>query len=275
MILDGKTIKEELKGALLARASAIPPDDRPTLFIIMAGANSVIQNFVSIKKKFAKSLGVPVEEHVFEDAMAVTTSSLVSVVQEIARSGRNGGIVVQLPLPVHVDTQTVLNAIPAGQDVDVLGEESLRLFREGKLAILPPVVGAMREILERNHVFLDGKKAAVVGMGRLVGAPAAIWFQRIGLEVTTFDINHPPVAEDLLRTDIIVLGIGKPGFLTPGMVKDGAIVLDAGASEEGGKIVGDAQPEVAEKCSLFAPVPGGIGPVTVAVLFQNLFALNA
>ena len=273
MIVNGKTIKGELKDTLFVRAKAIPPDDRPTLFIIMAGANPIVKSFVSIKKKFAESIGVPVREYVFSDARAVTTSSLVGIVQEIAHSKKNGGIVVQLPLPPQVDTQAVLDAIPFRYDIDVLGDESVRLFTERKLAIFPPVVGAIREILRRNSVFLGDKKVAIIGTGRLVGAPASVWFKRVAAEVKVFDITRPPNAEELLAADIIVLGIGKPGFLTPDMVKDGAIVLDAGASEEGGKIVGDAAPEVAEKCALFTPVPGGIGPVTVAVLFQNLFAL--
>lgn len=273
-IVDGKIIKDELQDKLRARAEAIPPHNRPTLFIILAGSNPVIKNFVSIKKRFAESLDVPIREYVFEDEAAVTTSSLVRVVQEIAGSGKKGGIMVQLPLPRHVDTQTVLDAIPLSYDVDVLGAESLRLFEEGKLPILPPVVGAIREILERNSVFVRGKKVAVVGYGRLVGTPASIWFRRIGAHVETFDISRPPTDDELRSADIVILGIGKPGFLTSDMVKDGVIVLDAGASEEGGKIVGDAEPEVAEKCFLFTPVPGGIGPITVALLFQNLFALS-
>ncbi len=274
MIADGKTIREEIKDALLVKVAAIPPEDRPTLFIIMAGATAVTKNFVSIKKRFAEFLGIPVEERIFDETEPPLTATLVDAVKDIISRGKKGGIVVQLPLPSSVDTQAVLNAVPPQYDIDVLGEETVRLFREGHLAILPPVVGAIREILERNSVFLHGKKVAVLGQGRLVGIPVAAWFKRMDAEVTVFDSTHPPTPEELKQADVIVSGIGKPGFITPDMVRDGAIVLDAGTSEAGGKIVGDADPNVAEKCALFTPVPGGIGPVTVAILLQNLLTLN-
>ena len=240
----------------------------------MAGANTVTKNFVAIKKRFAEALGIPVEERIFDETEIVTTASLVHAMEEIVARRKKGGIVVQLPLPPEVDTQTVLNAVPPRYDIDVLGEESLHLFREGQLVILPPVVGAIREILERNSIFLHGKKVAVLGKGRLVGVPVAAWFRKMEADVTIFDSTHPPTPEELQRADIIVSGIGKPGFITPDMVRDGAIVLDAGTSEAGGKIVGDANPAVAEKCALFTPVPGGIGPVTIAILLENLLTLN-
>ncbi|MBI4087408.1 MAG: bifunctional 5,10-methylenetetrahydrofolate dehydrogenase/5,10-methenyltetrahydrofolate cyclohydrolase, partial [Candidatus Liptonbacteria bacterium] len=235
--------------------------------------NAVTKNFVAIKKRFAEALGIPVEEKIFDDAELPATASLVRAVEEIVARGKKGGIVVQLPLPSSVDTQAVLNAVPPQYDIDVLGEESLRLFREGQLAIFPPVVGAIREILERNSIFLHGKKVAVLGQGRLVGVPVAAWFRKMEADVAVFDSTHPPKPEELRRADIIVSGIGKPRFITPDMVRDGAIVLDAGTSEAGGKIVGDASPAVAEKCTLFTPVPGGIGPVTIAILLQNLLTL--
>lgn len=271
MIIDGKAIREELKDALAVKAGAIPPEDRPTLFIVMAGANAVTENFVSIKKRFAESLGVSVEQKVFDES--ATTAILTRAIGDIVARGERGGIVVQLPLPAGVDAQAILNAVPPRYDIDVLGEESMRLFREGALPIFPPVVGAIREILERNSIFLHGKKVAILGQGRLVGIPVAAWFRRMEAEVSVFDSAHPPTTENLQHADIIVSGIGKPGFITPDMVHDGAIVLDAGTSEAGGKIVGDANPSIAGKCALFTPVPGGIGPVTIAILLQNLLTL--
>lgn len=271
MMIDGKTIREEMKDALAVKIRAISPEDRPALFIVMAGANAVTENFVSIKKRFAEAVGISVEEKVFDET--ATTASLVRAVEDIVALGKKSGIVVQLPLPREVDTQAVLNAVPSRYDIDVLNEESMRLFREGNLPISPPVVGAIREILERNSIFLHGKKVAILGQGRLVGIPVAAWFRRMEADVAVFDSAHPPAHEDVRSADIIVSGIGKPGFITPDMVHDGAIVLDAGTSEAGGKIVGDANPSVAGKCALFTPVPGGIGPVTVAILLQNLLTL--
>ncbi|MBI3020364.1 MAG: bifunctional 5,10-methylenetetrahydrofolate dehydrogenase/5,10-methenyltetrahydrofolate cyclohydrolase [Parcubacteria group bacterium] len=320
MIIDGKAIRDEIKDALAVKVGSIPPEDRPTLFIVMAGANAVTKNFVAIKKRFAEALGIPVEEKIFDDAELPATASLVRAVEEIVARGKKGGIVVQIPLPPGIDTQTVLNAVPPQYDIDVLGDESLRLFREGQLAIFPPVVGAIREILERNSIFLHGKKVAVLGQGRLVGVPVAAWFRKMEADVAVFDSTHPPKPEELQQLQqmqlptgqpvqaaepkpedkdkihvlilvddsdsrtmsklelkdkltAIIQSIGKPSFSTPDMVRDGAIVLDAGTSEAGGKIVGDASPEAAKKCALFTPVPGGIGPVTIAILLQNLLTL--
>jgi len=273
MIVDGRAIAEEMKAALTEKMSALVESEKPTLFIIAAGENAATKSFVGVKKKFAAAVGISVEELFFNEKEA-STAALIGAIEKIAARGAKGGIVVQLPLLVSVDTDAVLNAIPLRLDVDVLGEEAGRLFREGKPGLLPPVVGAIREILERASVFLHGKKVVILGRGRLVGAPAALWFPRFGAGVTVYSSKMPPRAEELRDADIIVSGIGKPHFITPDMVKDGAILLDAGTSEAEGKMVGDAHPDTAAKCALFTPVPGGIGPVTVAVLFQNLVALE-
>ena len=273
MIVDGRAIADAIQAALREKIAALPESERPALFVVMAGEHPATKSFVSIKKRFAAAVGVPVEEIFFEEKEA-TTEALIAAIGAIVARGRRGGIIVQLPLPRSINTGAVLNAIPLSYDADVLSDEAMRLFGEGKSSVIPPVIGAIREILERNSIFLHGKKVAVLGRGRLVGAPAARWLPRFGAIVKAYNSETPLREGDLSDADIIVSGIGRPGFITPDMVKDGVILLDAGTSEAEGKMVGDAHPDTAAKCALFTPVPGGIGPVTVAVLFQNLIALG-
>ena len=132
---------------------------------------------------------------------------------------------------------------------------------------------AIEAIAERHALTWEGKRVVIFGAGRLVGAPARTYAERKGARVVVCDQDTEDVITHTLAADIIILGVGKPNLLTKDMVKDGVVVFDAGASEDGGVLVGDAAPDVAEKAALFTPVPGGIGPITVAVLFRNLLIL--
>ena len=126
------------------------------------------------------------------------------------------------------------------------------------------------EILERNNIQVKGKKVVILGRGRLVGKPFAICMKRLGAEIIQLNSTTGDPVPHLLTADIIATGIGKPHFIKPEMIREGAIILDGGTSEKDGKVVGDADPSCAEKCQIFTPTPGGIGPITVALLFRNL-----
>jgi methylenetetrahydrofolate dehydrogenase (NADP+)/methenyltetrahydrofolate cyclohydrolase len=138
--------------------------------------------------------------------------------------------------------------------------------------LLPPVVGAIAEISRTHNVSFANRSVVVVGNGRLVGAPAAAYAAKEGARVTvvTKDSDNISATRD---ADIIILGAGSPGLLTPDMVKEGVVVFDAGTSEEGGMLVGDADPAVVQKAALLTPVPGGIGPLTIAILLKNVLYL--
>jgi methylenetetrahydrofolate dehydrogenase (NADP+)/methenyltetrahydrofolate cyclohydrolase len=172
--------------------------------------------------------------------------------------------VVQLPLPKQINANKILDLIPSDKDVDALSENA---------SVLAPVAGAVREVLERNQVELEGKKILVVGQGRLVGRPVAIWLAQEGYEVETADINTKNLAELTNRADVIITGVGKPGLIKLEDIKEGAILIDTGTSESAGKLMGDVDPTCAVKCSLLSPVPGGVGPITVAMIFKNLLQL--
>lgn len=262
MIVDGKAIKEEM-GKELARRIALLGWS-PKLVVLEVKGDFASEKFVALKESFAKQIGVTFDKHSFP--LAITTEQFVETVKAVSADPTVHGIVVQLPLPEHIDTNAVLAAIHPTKDVDALGSTP---------RVMPPVAGAVAEILVRQGVTPKGKRAVVVGYGRLVGKPVAQWLVDQGAHIHVVDKDTPDAAGFTKSADIIVSGAGVPGLLKPDMVTPGVALIDAGTSESAGKLVGDIDPLCAEKASLFTPVPGGVGPVTVAVLFKNLLDLIA
>lgn len=269
MLIDGRAIAEEIMTKLARVVSDFSAP--PSLAIVIVGDDSVIESFVRIKKKVATKLGVPVIERRFSTSMQGT--ELLHAISELGKNTAIDGIIIQLPLPPPINTQIILDAVPAEKDVDMLSTESVAAFRRGDAIALPPIAGAIQEILERNNVTVAGKEALVLGYGRLVGVPAALFLRHNGAHATVVDKPIPNIAEHVRESDIVICGIGNPGFLRKEWLKKDAVVIDAGTSEAGGKIVGDAEPKCAEVASIFTPVPGGVGPIAVAMIFKNLLIL--
>lgn len=269
MIIDGKKIAHEIEEQLTsacARSRVVP-----TLAIVIVGDDPVIENFVRIKKNVGARIGVSIVEHRF--SKEVSGEELVRRVSALGVDPTIHGIIVQLPIPDTLDIRAVLNAVPLTKDVDMLAADSVAAFSRGDAKILPPVAGAIQEILERSHVDVSGKEALVLGYGRLVGIPATILLQHNRAHVTVIDRPVADLPEHLRESDIIISGVGLPGTITREMLQKGVVLVDAGTSESGGKIVGDADPECADVASVFTPVPGGVGPITVVMLFKNLLIL--
>ncbi len=270
MRIDGKQIRDRIKREL--RDEVVSLGEKPHLAIISVGENPVIRGFINIKKRFAEEIGVVFTEDIF--SYDVTFSQIQKRIEEFSNAPEVTGIIVQLPLPRHLDTDKVLNLIPVSKDVDVLSHDANELIKRNDSSILTPVVGAIIEICKEASVEIRDKKVLVVGHGRLVGAPSAAWFRKQGGQVTVLDRPTENLAEITRNADIIVCGVGSAGLITPEMLKHGVVILDAGTSEEGGLIVGDADPRCEKVASVFTPVPGGIGPITVAIIFRNLILLN-
>lgn len=261
MIINGITLAQEIKDQLRAELVALPHP--PTLGFVRSGDDLVAKKFVGMKAKTAAELGIAVVELVLQGG--VDTDAAVAAVTQVA--AKTDGVIVQMPLALNIDADRVLKSVPIEKDVDAMGE------RSGTL-VLTPVVGAIAHILNESfgEFFVKGKKVVVVGQGKLVGAPAAKWLESQGAEVKMVTRESGDV-EQLKDADIVVLGAGVPGMVTPDMLKPGVVLLDAGTSEAGGTLRGDADVACAEVASLFTPVPGGIGPVAVAMIFKNLLAL--
>lgn len=270
MIIDGRAIKDEIKENLKIDFSIL--GFPVMLAIISVAENPVTQQFITIKKKFAQSVGVEVLHKQFDQS--VTTEVVLDAVEQFNQDALVHGIVVQLPLSETLDTQKILDSIAIDKDVDVLSTYSLKQYAQEGDIILPPVIGAVRELCVRYKVELKDKNVLVIGSGRLVGAPGASWFKTQGARVVVADNPNEPIAPYVQKADIILSGAGHAHLVKKDMIQEGVVLFDAGASESKGVIVGDVDPACAEHAALLTPVPGGIGPMTVAILFKNLYVLQ-
>ena len=248
MIIDGRMIAADILARAKARAVALA---RPPKVVAIVGTDTpATRSYLAIKTKRASDAGC-----LFE------IRDLGSDVSDA------DAIIVQLPLPEGSDTRAILDAIPLEKDADVLSTAA-----RGKGTLPPPVVAAICEIFTRHDVQPEGKNAVVIGKGWLVGEPAAAWLRKQGANITVLTSESKDFSV-LLDADIIVSGAGVPKLIQPHMLKQGVVLIDAATSESSGEIVGDADPACAPKCSLLTPVPGGVGPIAVACLFENVVAL--
>ncbi len=260
MLIDGKKIAERIYSEI--RERIVESSTVPVLGILTCAPNFETEKYLAIKQKKASEVGI-VTKVVRLESSATETELLTALAELVDTSD---GVVVQLPLPSHIDTQKVLAAIPSSHDVDALNPETTD--------ILSPVVGAIIEIVKVHEIPIFEKHVVVIGSGRLVGLPAAKWFTEHGASVSVVTKDTVDIPFYTKNADIIVAGAGVPGHLTADMVKDGVAILDAGTSEDGGMLKGDAHPDCVHKASLFTPVPGGIGPITIAVLLRNVVELS-
>lgn len=260
MVIDGRAVADELYKELRERRAKLKRT--PRLALVVVGADAVIGSFVRIKSRAAQELDIDVMRN---DLPAdTTTAQVVETAQRVAADA--DGLIVQLPLPKQIDTIAALSAIPDDKDVDALSSSTSEHIVEA------PVALAVVELLRRAGVDLKGRRAVVVGSGRLVGAPTAALLRKLGADVSVFSLEEGSI-DDLKTADIVVCGAGNPGFIKPEYLKEGVALIDAGASEQAGKVVGDCDPACEKIASVFTPVPGGVGPVAVAMIFKNLFDL--
>ena len=259
MIIDGKKIASEIKLKLAEMAEG----RGLRLGVVQVGDNPVSSRYVARKQKFGAEIGVEVA--VFEYPADISESALVAEIKRLTSDPNLHGLIIQLPLPAQINETEILNLVSSDKDVDALGSEA---------RVLNPTVSAIREILNFGKIKLAGRRAVVLGKGKLVGRPAAIWLTQEGVDVTVIDSKTSDPTSLLQEAEIIISGVGRPGLIKPAMIKDGMVLVDAGTSESGGQLRGDADPACADKCLLFTPVPGGVGPLTVAMLFKNLLELN-
>lgn len=258
MIIDGKKFAANLEEQLIKEVKG----KKLALAVVYVGDNPVSVRYINKKKQMGERLGIAVVLHVFE--VTISEAELTRQIMEIVSDKNVDGVIVQLPLPEHISMEKIMALIPPEKDVDALGTAP-RVF--------PPVVGAVREICRAQGISLRGKKVVIVGKGKLVGKPAAEWAREEGANVVVVDrATKDPLAE-FETADAIISGAGVPSLITPEKIKEGVLLFDAATSEMSGKLVGDIDPRCAEKAALYTPVPGGIGPLTVVLLFKNLIEL--
>jgi len=270
ILLEAKDIVSRIRSDLASKVGVRA--HAPRLGVIVVGQNPVSEKFLLLKEKFAASIGVETRRYSFDET--ISAGELRTRMNDIVHESANAGIIVQLPLPKHIDAQSILNAVTPEKDVDVLSARSVGNFEVGKSKILPPVVSAVKALFDEHKITLEEKKVVVIGHGKLAGRPLATWVMREGgvLTIISSEKNFRP--EVVQGADIVVSGVGKAGLIKSEMIKEGAVVVDVGTSEQNGEIVGDVDFEsVSKKAAYLTPVIGGVGPLTVAFVFQNLLTL--
>ncbi len=255
---------------------------KPKVAAILVGAQKEMKRFLEIKEKMAMEAGM--EYKWYEFPAEITTAKLRQEVNKIAKQKSIDGIILELPLPKHINQQVVLNAIPQEKDPDVLSQRAQGAFFArlgealarpgGKPIIMPPCPAAVKAILDWHKIDVVGKRAVVFGYGLLVGRPAAHMLASMKASVMVIARHDPNQVELCRQADIIVTGTGKVKMITADMVKEGAIVMDFGYGRADGKISGEVDFEsVSKKTSLVTPVPGGVGPLVCAVALENIVTL--
>lgn len=262
MIVDGKKVASEILKGVHARM-----ERTAVVRAVVVAPTPATESYLSIKAARAQEAGMRLE--VLQLPESVTSDE---VIEAVTRTGADA-VIVQLPLPEHLEHRRILDAIPLERDADVLSSKAYERFEKDEAnALLPPVVESVREILVRAQVSPAGKGVAVVGQGRLVGKPVAAWLVNQSAEVAVLTRESGDLSM-LKDASIVVSGAGSPGLIRPEHLSEGVVLIDAGTSEQGGAIVGDADPGCAAVASVFTPVPGGVGPIAVACLFRNVSVL--
>ncbi|MBI2123951.1 MAG: bifunctional 5,10-methylenetetrahydrofolate dehydrogenase/5,10-methenyltetrahydrofolate cyclohydrolase [Candidatus Wildermuthbacteria bacterium] len=242
------------------------------LAVVQVGENLVSLKYIAEKEKVAKDLGIRFCLMLYP--ATVSQAALARDMKKLGKDKKVSGIIVQLPLPKHLDTQSILDAIPQTKDVDVLSSSSFAEFVFGTFPVLPPTVAAISLLLKKTKKKLEGTQVAVVGAGRLVGLPVSLWLTQQGAVVSLIQKGTKNTRQLIKKADIVISGVGKAGLITGAMIKKGAVVIDAGTSVESGKTAGDVDfKSVSKKAGYLSPVPGGVGPLTVVCLLANLIEL--
>ena len=271
MILDGKKtssqikeeIKEELKG-IKEKVGKVPG-----LAIVLVGENPASKIYVNSKIKGCAELGFESFAHYLPEN--VTEEELLNVIRELNEDEKVDGILVQLPLPKHIDEKKVVDTIAFSKDVDGFKPENIGLlFLGDKNSIKPCTPSGIVELFKRYKLEVEGKDVVIIGRSNIVGKPMAGFFINEGATVTICNSKTKNLADKLKEADIIVAAMGVAKFVKADMVKDGAIIIDVGINRTEEGLFGDVDFEnVAPKCKWITPVPGGVGPMTVAMLFKN------
>jgi methylenetetrahydrofolate dehydrogenase (NADP+) / methenyltetrahydrofolate cyclohydrolase len=258
MLLYGKPVAEKIYENLqkeIADNSALK--SKPMLAVVLVGENPASLTYIKVKEKVAEKLGVGFKlYHLMENALQKDIEKLIS---DLDQNKYVSGIVVQLPLPKNIETEKIIGLINPDKDVDGF---------KGKFSA--PTAAAILEILSFYRIDIKNKTIVIVGRGRLVGKPLERELQKQNIKPIICDKTTENLKEKTLSADILISAVGVPGLITLEMVKKDTIIIDAGTSEAGGKMVGDVAPEVYQIAETYTPTPGGVGPVTVAELYKNL-----
>ena len=269
-ILDGKAVSLKVKESVKVRADELKKFGvEPTLAVVLVGEDKASQTYVRAKEKACNEYGIKSVAHRLSEN--TTQAELLALINVLNLDDSIHGILVQLPLPKHIDTNTVLATIDPAKDVDGFHAVNVGKLVSGLDGFVPCTPLGVMEILKEYGIEVAGLNAVVIGRSNIVGKPMANLLLNASATVTVTHSKTKNLKEVCKNADLIVAAIGKPFFLKADMVKDDAVVVDVGINRlDDGRLVGDVDfDEVAPKCSYITPVPGGVGPMTIAMLLNN------
>ena len=293
-ILDGIAIAQEIKTEVAVQVRALALQElRPGLAVILVGSVAASEIYVRSKVKTCGELGIYSE--MLTPPESVTTDELLAMVEALNSRDEIDGILIQLPLPAHVDTKRLLEAVSPAKDVDGFHPVNVGRLVSGQPGLQPCTPAGVMEMLRRRNVPVSGKNAVVIGRSEIVGKPMAMLLLNASATVTICHSRTANLPEVTRQADILVAAIGRPGFVTPEMVKPGAVLVDVGINrlteqadvtrlfgnqpdaearqalfaKRGSVVVGDIEPAAFAVSSAYTPVPGGVGALTIAMLMSN------
>ncbi len=270
MILNGRKIAAEILEEV--KSETVKLTFQPVFCDILVGDDPASAQYVRMKAAAAEKVGFKFRRADFP--ASISTSDLIAEIKKINQEPNMCGLIAQLPLPSSVDKQAVLNAIDPKIDVDCTGEINTNLFYSGTAYVEFPTAAAIMRILDSAHQDLKSKKFLVIGYGQLVGKPVEFLLKQHGLDVDIARSKTENILDLMKAADVIIAAVGKPKLVSGDKIKKGAIIIDAGTSESDGGIVGDVDFESVKAVAGFiSPVPGGVGPVTVAILLKNVLGV--
>jgi methylenetetrahydrofolate dehydrogenase (NADP+)/methenyltetrahydrofolate cyclohydrolase len=269
-IMDGSAFARELRAEWQVRAVRLTEKGmQPGLAVIVAGDNPASSIYVRNKAKACSETGIYSEIHEFTES--ASQNEVIARIQELNSNPRIHGILVQLPLPRHFESSKVIAAVAVEKDVDGFHLYNVGALTTGQSIFPPCTPNGVMKMLEKYGIPIEGRDAVVVGRSNIVGKPMALMLLNKGATVTICTSKTRNLAEHTSRADILVVAAGKPQMITAGMVKHGATVIDVGINRmPDGRLAGDVDFEsVKEKAGYITPVPGGVGPMTIAMLLRN------
>lgn len=269
MIIDGRKIANEIKQDLKKRVEDLKKKDIiPKLSIILVGEDPSSKIYINMKMISGKEVGIQTELHKFPENSK--EEELIELIQKLNEDEKVHGILVQLPLPKHINENRVIETISPEKDVD--GLTSINMFRLlfKDEFLIPCTPKGVIKMLDYHKIDLVGKNAVVVGRSKIVGKPMALMLLNRDATVTVCHSKTKDLKEHTKNADILIVAVGKPKLITKDMVKEGAVVIDVGINRVEGKLCGDVDFEnVKDVASYITPVPGGVGPMTVAMVLEN------
>lgn len=266
-LIDGKAVSATLRAEIKAEAEKLP--EKPGLAVILVGDDPASQTYVKNKKKACEEVGFYSEEYRLPSQ--TTQEELLELITKLNNDDKINGILVQLPVPKHIDDVAVIQAISPEKDVDAFGYENVGRIMIGSFDFVPCTPAGVMQLLKAYNIDIAGKTAVVVGRSNIVGKPQAMLLLHENATVTVAHSRTRNLAGVTRSADILVCAVGKAKFITADMVKEGAVVIDVGMNrDENGKLCGDVDFEnVKDKTSYITPVPGGVGPMTITMLMKN------